>query len=95
MRYRDLILPIVTVSSKLGLKAVNPMENGDPNRSVLIVVVEQDDRMFGLEVQRILDIFSTQLPLDKRATDRAGILGSMIVEQTIVGVIDVGAVIGV
>ena len=95
VRYRDLILPIVTVSSKLGLKAVNPMENGDPNRSVLIVVVEQDDRMFGLEVQRILDIFSTQLPLDKRATDRAGILGSMIVEQTIVGVIDVGAVIGV
>ncbi len=95
VRYRDLILPIVTVSSKLGLQAVNPMENRDPNRSVLIVVVEQDDRMFGLEVQRILDIFSTQLPLDKRATDRAGILGSMIVEQTIVGVIDVGAVIGV
>ncbi|MCX6110420.1 MAG: chemotaxis protein CheW [Proteobacteria bacterium] len=95
VRYRDLILPIVTVCNKLGLQAANPMENHDPNRSVLIVVVEQDDRMFGLEVQRILDIFSTQLPIDKRATDRPGILGSMIVEQTIVGVIDVGAVIGV
>ncbi|MCX6110997.1 MAG: chemotaxis protein CheA [Proteobacteria bacterium] len=94
VRYGDLILPILKISDKLGLKVNSPSTTQASDQPICVVVVEQNERLFGLEVQRILDIFSTQLPLDKRATDRPGILGSMIVEQQIVGVIDIGAMIG-
>ena len=94
VRYGDLILPIFKISDKLGLKVNSPSTTQTSDQPICVVVVEQNDRLFGLEVQRILDIFSTHLPLDKRATDRPGILGSMIVDQQIVGVIDIGAMIG-
>jgi two-component system chemotaxis sensor kinase CheA len=89
VRYRDAILPLVSLPQKLGIESATASERD----TVPVVVVERNNRLFGLEVGRVLDVISTSQSLDSRVSDRPAMLGSMIFNDEVIVVVDLYAAI--
>jgi two-component system, chemotaxis family, sensor kinase CheA len=85
VRYRNAILPIISVSEALGYKT-----NADTKKSdvVPVIVTQRSGKFYGFEVSEILDVFTTENNVDNSVSDRAGIIGSLVTEEEVVTVID-------
>jgi two-component system, chemotaxis family, sensor kinase CheA len=97
VQYRGQIMPLIRVSEVVEL-AENAQSGGssktvvDPQASLQVVVYAEQGRSVGLVVERILDIVEEEFVLERPA-ERAGILGSAVVQQRVTDLLDVQAVV--
>jgi len=86
VQYRDQILPLLDLSSLLGI-------GGNATKDTLSVVVYgTPGNCIGLVVDRILDIVDERVVLDPAST-REGVLGSAVVQQRVTDILDISAIV--
>jgi two-component system chemotaxis sensor kinase CheA len=88
VQYRGSILPLVDIGSTLGYLP----STGEQTDTVQVVVYSQNGRMVGLVVDRIVDIVE-QVATIHQASDRAGIVGSLVVQGAVTDLLDVSEII--
>lgn len=88
LRYRGQILPIISLANVLGNHY-----SADENDTVSVIVVSMNDQLFGIEVFKTIDIFSTQAYLDKSFVSHRCIEGNLIEENEIIVVINLETVV--
>ena len=87
VQYRGQLLPLVGLDGQLGF------ETGDSNDAQVQVIVFADgDNRIGMIVKEIVDIVDEQIHI-RRASSRAGILGSAVIGNQVTDVLDLEAVI--
>jgi two-component system chemotaxis sensor kinase CheA len=92
VRYRETLLPILSIAERLGFASSSPKDLlGSDKFSV--IVVSKANRLFGLAVKKILDVVSIDLDIDGEISDRSGILGSVVFGKNVISVIDVLGVV--
>ena len=83
VRYRDVILPLVSVNEQLGYKSVV-----DESKTMSVIVVKKAEAMFGLIVDEIVDTLATAADLDAKVSTQNGIFGSLNTPTELIVVID-------
>ncbi len=91
VQYRDGILPLVRLADHLGLAGLTGM-NSQAGEGLTVVVHEDGDRRVGLVAEQILDLVDTVVTASA-VGERAGVLGSAVVQDRITDLIDVDAVV--
>lgn len=82
VRYRNSVLPLVSVDHALGL-------SGATDADVLsVVVIEKAGLMYGLVVKDILDVLNTEAELDTVVRSQNGVIGNLVTEAGIIVVVD-------
>jgi two-component system chemotaxis sensor kinase CheA len=89
VKYRDSILPLININEYLKFK---PREERKVDK-ISVVVVAKRRRMFGIEVNQILDVIDVNSEIEGPLKETPGILGSIIVGEQIATVVDVLAII--
>jgi two-component system chemotaxis sensor kinase CheA len=84
VRYRNSVLPLISLNKALGLDESEDLKT----EVVSVLVIEKSGVSYGLQVNEILDIMSTDSPMDTGITSAEGIIGNLITEKEIVVVID-------
>jgi two-component system chemotaxis sensor kinase CheA len=87
VQYRNTILPLVDIGATLGY-----MPSNDVSDSIQVVVYSQHGRMVGFVVDRILDIVE-QVATVHQASDRPGIVGSIVVQGSVTDLLDIQEII--
>jgi purine-binding chemotaxis protein CheW len=80
---RGQVIPVIDLASLFGLANDAPFER--------IVLAEDGDRRAGLAVEAVLDV--TDLPDPPEASDSPYLAGAALIDGTLVGVVDVEAVL--
>ena len=88
VQYRDGILPLVRLAEAIGLPAPERTEDA----SLSVVVHEDDGRMVGIVIDRVLDVVETELALSEVGR-RQGVLGSAVVQDRVTDLVDLDAVV--
>jgi len=88
VQYRGSVLPLVSIAGFLGLE--NKPLSG---RSVPSIVVQKRNRLFGLAVDRILDVMSSNSTIEDAIPERRGIAGHLVVGDNVLTVLDAFAVL--
>ena len=88
IRYRNSLLPILTLNEFFGLKEADAPASSIDRKTLSIIVSKKSNRLYGIEVNEILDAVSTLDPMDDQISDRPGILGNLITSDEIIVVID-------
>jgi two-component system chemotaxis sensor kinase CheA len=83
VRYRDVILPLVSVNEQLGYKSVI-----DESKTMSVIVVKKAEAMFGLIVDEIVDTLATAADLDAKVSTQNGIFGSLNTPTELIVVVD-------
>ncbi len=83
IRYRGNILPLVSVNEQLGYEL-----NRERKETVAVVVIERAGKLFGVEVNEILDTFSTSIELKEPIKKHHGIFGNINTDEELIVVID-------
>ena len=91
IRYRDMILPLLSVAKTLNL---GPKNEGK-GQKIPVIVVEKSGRYFGLQVETIIDIVNLCTAIDPDLNNRKGILGSMIYDESVIILINSRELIGI
>jgi two-component system chemotaxis sensor kinase CheA len=89
IRYRDAILPLISLKSFLRLE----LNDQAPREKISVIVVRRNGRSFGIEVEQILDVVQVEGDIDDSLKDRAGILGNFILNDEVVVAIDVAGIV--
>lgn len=89
VQYRGSILPIISLVEYLNLKKESSPEDQVTNDSISVIVTAKANRYFGIQVQSILDVIMVNQQVDDSIKDRKGILGNVVINEEVVGVIDV------
>lgn len=87
VRYRNSVLPIISLNSVLGFSV--EAKDQPLSDTISVIVSQKSSRMFGIEVNEILDVLTTLDSLDDRLADRAGLLGNLVTDNEIIVVVDV------
>lgn len=90
VRYRNAILPIISVSDSLGYAPTAKKESD----VVPVIVTQRSGKFFGFEVSEILDVFTTEGTVDSSISDRPGIIGNLVTQEEVVTVIDPNQLLG-
>ena len=86
VKYRGSLLPLIDLNQYLGHK---PLATADENRKISVIVVSKHNRFFGLVVNEILDVLSSDCEVTQQLKDVKGILGSIIFnEKQVVTILD-------
>jgi two-component system chemotaxis sensor kinase CheA len=85
IRYRDTILPLVNINACLEYKVSGEEAQKE---KVSVIVVQRSGKNFGLVVDEILDVITTESMIDDTVKDRAGILGGLLQGQEVIVVVD-------
>ena len=88
VHYRDQILPLVSVASRLGVTS-NSLEQD----SVQVLVCGTDERAIGLVVDDIYDIVDDKLEFSER-TNTYGVMGTTVLNGEITDVLDLSVLVG-
>jgi purine-binding chemotaxis protein CheW len=80
---RGQVIPVIDLASLFGLPNEAPFER--------IVVAEDGDRTAALAVEAVLDVTDLSDPAEE--SDSPYLTGAALIEGTLVGVVDVGAVL--
>ncbi len=84
VRYRNAILPIISVDEALGYKS----EAKQKTDVVPVIVTQRSGKFFGFEVSEILDVFTTEKEVDSAIADRPGLIGNLVTENEVITVVD-------
>jgi two-component system chemotaxis sensor kinase CheA len=85
VRYRDSVLPLISVQKELGLSSAASEKVQD---IISVIVIEKAGSLYGLEVEEILDVLTTEAPLDTNWAQDNGIIGNLISDGEIIVTID-------
>lgn len=83
IRYGKSILPLISVNEVLGYG-----DSTHSNEHVTVIVVERKGKLYGLEVDSIIDTFSTDADLDTGFKKHPGIFGNLNTTSELIVVID-------
>lgn len=83
IRYRGNILPLVSVNEQLGYEL-----NREQKGSLAVVVIERAGKLYGMEVNEILDTFSTSVEMKEPIKKHNGIFGNINTDDELIVVID-------
>ncbi len=83
IRYRGNILPLVSVNEQLGYEL-----NREQKGSLAVVVIERAGKLYGVEVNEILDTFSTSVEMKEPIKKHNGIFGNINTDDELIVVID-------
>lgn len=83
IRYRDIILPLVSASEHLGYEPRKVESETFP-----VVVIQRAGQLFGLEVEEILDTLSTTTEMDTSLVPHPGIFGNLNTSEELIVVIN-------
>lgn len=88
--YRDTMMPLIDLKPLLGFKGTTK-----PNKSDLlqVLVVNHDDRLWGMELDAIIDIASASTSLDTSIASRDVFLGTLYINDRTVTLLDCGAIL--
>jgi two-component system chemotaxis sensor kinase CheA len=93
VQYRGQIMPLIRISDAVELPENEHGETAaDAQAPLQVVVYAEQGRSVGLVVERILDIVEEEVVLDRMA-ERAGILGTAVVQQRVTDMLDVKGVV--
>lgn len=96
IRYRNQVLPLISVFDELGLsdhESENEVSSSTHDDLLPVIVMSKFNRLFGLEVRKILDVVEISADIDESVSDRMGIHGSIIRGNDVVVVIDALALV--
>ena len=88
VQYRGQIMPLIHVAEVLGLRS-----NRAPGAELPVVVYRNGNRNLGLVVGKIEDIIDDSVVLENQR-QRAGILGSAVIQGRVTEMIDVPSIVG-
>lgn len=88
LRYRGQVLPIISLNSIFDYEV-----STEPKEVVSIIVVNIGEQLFGVEVDQVLDIFSTRAYLDQNFTSHSCIEGNLVEDSEIVVIVDLEKII--
>lgn len=89
IRYRNSILPLVSVNELLGYP------EAEQNSEILqIIVTKTGDQLMGLEVNQIIDVYSSREFLDCSIIPHKAISGNLVSKDGIIVVLDVDKLVG-
>jgi two-component system chemotaxis sensor kinase CheA len=102
VQYRGEIMPLIRIAQALGSREDGSREDGSPEDEgtaadarrdggegpLQVVVYAEHGRSVGLVVERVLDIVKEDVVIQRMA-DRAGILGSAVVQRRVTDLLDV------
>ncbi|MFY9791458.1 MAG: chemotaxis protein CheW [Candidatus Sulfotelmatobacter sp.] len=93
VQYRGQIMPLIRISEAVDLPEGETDKTAvDPQAPLQVVVYVEQGRSVGLVVERILDIVDEEIVLDRMA-ERAGILGTAVVQKRVTDMLDVQGVV--
>jgi two-component system chemotaxis sensor kinase CheA len=93
VQYRGQIMPLIRVAEALDLpESERGPTAAEADVPMQVVVYAEQGRSVGLVVERILDIVEEDVVLDRLA-ERAGILGTAVVQQRVTDMLDVPGVV--
>lgn len=92
VKYRGSILPILSMNDFF--KFPEPEKRAREN-SVSLIVIEKNNRHYGIEVNSVVDIASVRGAIEEPVKETRGVLGSVIVDKEIATVIDVYAILDI
>jgi two-component system chemotaxis sensor kinase CheA len=84
IQYRGAIMPLVRLSEVFGA----PKQSDDGAGELQIVVYAEDDRRYGLVVNRIVDIVETELQLSGTRGPEDNLLGTAVIQQRVTDVLN-------
>ena len=86
-------MPLIRISEAVDLPEGETDKTAvDPQAPLQVVVYVEQGRSVGLVVERILDIVDEEIVLDRMA-ERAGILGTAVVQKRVTDMLDVQGVV--
>jgi two-component system chemotaxis sensor kinase CheA len=88
VKYRGSLLPLVSIANALGINPDWPRLEKIPT-----VVVRENNRLYGLVVAGIVDIFSSESQLDCQIQHKDGLLGSIVDAGEVITMIDASRII--
>jgi two-component system chemotaxis sensor kinase CheA len=83
IRYRDLILPLISASEQLGYPRNDAKTETKP-----VVVIQRAGAFYGIEVEEILDTLSTDSEVDAGVVKQPGIFGNLNTKEELIVVVD-------
>ncbi|MES2614108.1 MAG: chemotaxis protein CheW [Bdellovibrionota bacterium] len=87
IRYRNSLLPIFSLPNFLNLPFKSEKQNQDGKTP--IVVIKRGDHLYGIEVCEIQDIIEVSSQIDQSVRDRPGILGTVILKDRMIVIVDI------
>ncbi|RZA07598.1 MAG: hybrid sensor histidine kinase/response regulator [Proteobacteria bacterium] len=85
VRYRDSVLPIIALNDVLKF---GPSGKSAESETMALIVLQKAGRLFGIEVDEILDVLNTPANMDESVCDRPGLLGNLFTTEEIIVVVD-------
>lgn len=83
IRYRDHILPLISVNEHLGYGA-----SPEPVAKFPVIVIERAGDLYGIQVEEIIDTLSTSIEATPAMIAKPGIFGSLNTKEELVVVVD-------
>lgn len=83
VRYRDNILPLISVNYEIGYD-----EKQDGLAKIPVIVIEKQGKLYGLVVDEIVDTLSTQIDLVEPIKTQKGIFGNLNLDDKLIVVVD-------
>lgn len=89
VRYREQLLPIWDLSHMLHYEKKASRQNQNSKQVTSVVVVQRSGKSYGVKVEDVLDIITAECDIDDSVCDRAGLLGNIVHQKTVVVVVDI------
>lgn len=89
IRYGNVILPLISANEKLGYGPVkrDPAQNALRD-TLAVLVIERAGKLYGIEVDEILDTFSSAVELDPAFSKHPGIFGNLNTSDELIVVVN-------
>lgn len=88
VKYNNKPMPLVNIEKSLGYQAQGLLENNRDLQMIKSIVIKSDDRLYGLVVYEILDICLTSEKLSTEMADRAGVSGTIFIDEETITVLE-------
>lgn len=89
IRYRNSVLPLICLDEALNLSKTEAQKKESESADVFpVVVIEMAGANYGLVVNEILDVLTTESELDTSIRTNQGIIGNLVTPEEIIVVVD-------
>jgi len=96
IRYLNKSLPLIFIENELGSKDVSIQDRVSRcNEVINVLVVRVEESLYGIVIEDLGDIASTNDSVDHTLSDRDEILGTVTIDQQIISVLNIESLVGV
>jgi two-component system chemotaxis sensor kinase CheA len=92
VQYRNAVLPLIDLNQVFDFQLTETKESTPENsesNKVPVIVIQKRNRLYGVVVNRIIDILVTDHEIEEAIQETPGILGNMIIGQEVSVVVDI------